>query len=314
MKKTCCLLMLSFCAIATSIYSTKSNGRPCRHAVSLVPPRFPCDYSCQLSSRLAPLLPAENPLDLSVEQIADVSCLVENQQTAVQPLLRKIVAARKRIHQITASRNFDESSLRPLMEEVNSLQAETLVEIERFDAKIYSVFSRKQQQLAEELLQSVEVLHSGENNTPHLAAVVTERMNNLLSLTDQQAARVAEIIDKSRREISPHIRETTEIMYSLSHFRHFNEAQARHRATRQAEKMSVILLASERVTAKIFALLGEKQRDTAENVAGELESCVRTRILSLQNSGSAANLKPINTTSGDSRSFGTSCPKQVLLL
>lgn len=311
MKKTCCLLLLSFCATAISICATKDSGRTCMQAGTSRPQYFPYEYSCQPPSRLAPLFTVANPLNLSTEQLAGVASLFENHQPVLQPLLRKFFAVREKIHQSTRTGIFDEASTHSFQQRVQSLLAEILVERERLDAKLYAVLSREQQKQAEEILQSIEILLSGENNTPHLASVVAERMNTLLSLTNDQAANVAEAIDTARRQISPLGRTNNANAQCLSCFRFFNDSEARNRANRQAEKMAAILIVSERTTAKMFQLLGEAQREMAGEKTNELESCIRTRILCQGEKDSAINLRPMKGTGATSRLSGSTIPRQV---
>lgn len=92
MKINIGLLLLAFGAIAVSIYATTGSGEE-KPALAQLKPDFLPEYV--RSSRLSFFLHDSNPLELSATQQANIETLLENHQSVMKPLLRRITLARK---------------------------------------------------------------------------------------------------------------------------------------------------------------------------------------------------------------------------
>ncbi|HOP40676.1 MAG TPA: Spy/CpxP family protein refolding chaperone [Geobacteraceae bacterium] len=282
MEKTCCFLLLSFCAIAATIYVTKGDKHPKQPVGILVSHPLP-DHNGNLRHyRLAPVLHASNPLALTPEQINDITKLVENHQSVMKPLIRKITLTRKNIHHNIRSGKYDETSITSVMTGLTPVMAEALVERERLDADIFSILNKKQRKQAEELSRLADTFFTNQRPSHSPDSVAAGRMKTFFCLSDAQTRDVDRTVEEVRRKLSPLFKNgrniSTENNFASGYLR-YSEIETRERARLQAEKISTILIASENVTAKVYGFLQENQKERVRDAVALIESCIRERIL-----------------------------------
>jgi periplasmic protein CpxP/Spy len=114
----------------------------------------------------------------------------------------------------------------------------------------------------------------GRGGRPSIEHVV-DRIGSRLDLTAEQKAQVNAIIAAERTNVEPlfaQLRTNWQQMRAATTGGQFNEEQVRTLAASQAQTITELIVAKERVKAKVYAVLTPEQRAKADEMLERLES------------------------------------------
>jgi periplasmic protein CpxP/Spy len=104
---------------------------------------------------------------------------------------------------------------------------------------------------------------------------IVDRISSRLDLTTEQKAQVNSIIDAERTTVEPlfaGLATNWQQMRAATKGGQFNEEQVRALAANQAQTITELIVAKERVKAKVYAVLTPEQRTKADEMLERFES------------------------------------------
>lgn len=132
------------------------------------------------------------------------------------------------------------------------------------------------------------LLDAGEGRHP-FARRIMARIADHLGLTDAQKTEIKSIISAERPTVEPLVRQlaaTRKQLRNVSKDGKFDEAQVRGLASQQAQTITELIVAKERVKSKIYNVLTPEQRTKADKMRTRFESRVRAGVESYMDEGS----------------------------
>ena len=124
------------------------------------------------------------------------------------------------------------------------------------------------------------LLDVGEGRHP-FARRIMARIAERLGLTDAQKTEIKSIISAERPRVEPLVRQlsaTRKQLRNVSKNGNFDEAQVRSLASQQAQTITELIVAKERVKSKVYNVLTPEQRVKAEQMRARFESRVREGV------------------------------------
>jgi Spy/CpxP family protein refolding chaperone len=132
--------------------------------------------------------------------------------------------------------------------------------------------------VAEAAMLPEAMLHESGPRHVRLSRRIRAYIASQLDLTEAQKTEIKAILDAERPTIEPLVRQlvgTRKELRSVTDSGQFDESQVRALAEQQAQTITELIVAKERVKSKVYAVLTPEQRDKAAQMRARFEDRVR---------------------------------------